>query len=930
MKKIKKLKYIIFALIVVFSFSNNIKAGSGYSMEGGSGTGGGDTSNPGGYKRTLGTLGYRVSLVYYKPGDTTSLKILGHQNFIAKNFSSKYKNGVTGLKISYSGTKLNFLKPTYSPSFYKSRVTFGEDPAIPDFSIGISPNGCTEGCDYAYDFNTVTGYYSAKASQGEAVLKQEISKMFGMSIETIASNNNIPCEGIKYMYILLEPMQVWGKPGEYYYGTVSELQYIASSKTPGITLNNQMASYITTPSTVFTDSDGTNATLNELVGVGSKASPGVNNNLTTKNKAWGVGIIWVGQVIKGCEECYVDSADVTKGELSCKNTDKNNEVTISEKWSKVACNTLTEADKKVAKVNTQFGKFVKKEGDCNVYCTTSAKLSLPGNISNGKYAGDFFQWPTIGGTYPLTMAETKTCVLVSTTGSYNNCNFDYKTVFDDNGSSTGGKETFSINFTGGTNKKINSEKLSWTKDAAYVSKTTASGQVFSITRKVEFKLPNNKNRYFNRITNEVSDIGVESSNVVDRSNGLETGFVSTSINDKTNVTYSLMLDNIKAGTSAKINDLLKNKTYTCTYNLSNLTLNYCPEGTARAGQPLYLNGRTYEQAVEEDCKVTVCPTSTPHSGKVINLNGRTFNQAVQQDCTCDVEESKDSDWDNLTITEKCNNDATCINKCSGIVLFCPKESTYPGKKVELNGRTYSEAVQQDCYDNDCKENCVTTTLPSAANEIKVKKTECNGKLCGINYYCPQEDSTMDPTNCITQQLKIRGFSTGLEGYSQANAAGVLSNIFTSCKMTVCESGKRIIYRVIDLDNPFPGKYNRSYVSGFSNTNTNGRYPGANWNEIVLVKNKILNARGVKGYNLYNKTPLYTIKLTPDDIQNIREYNKNHEYSDFNLKCKTSGSTTKCISTFLHEKFSKILTSGTCKHLSEGSSVDDFNKCYNEG
>ncbi len=84
----------------------------------------------------------------------------------------------------------------------------------------------------------------------------------------------------------------------------------------------------------------------------------------------------------------------------------------------------------------------------------------------------------------------------------------------------------------------------------------------------------------------------------------------------------------------------------------------------------------------------------------------------------------------------------------------------------------------------------------------------------------------------------------------------------------CEksNGLNIIYRVIDLDNPFPG------------TDAKGRSPGVNW---IGHEDIIKNNRGVEGNALYNSNvePLYSMTLTPALIKEIRAGN---QASDPNL------------------------------------------------
>lgn len=107
----------------------------------------------------------------------------------------------------------------------------------------------------------------------------------------------------------------------------------------------------------------------------------------------------------------------------------------------------------------------------------------------------------------------------------------------------------------------------------------------------------------------------------------------------------------------------------------------------------------------------------------------------------------------------------------------------------------------------------------------------------------------------------------------------------------------IIYRPIDLSNPFPGK------------DGEGRKIGYNWRVDDDISDSYKN--NVEKYitsrqDVYSKTPLYSVTLTPSIIKEIRKYNKDNDYGDNNtLSCDENG--YYCYSTFLrNEKFSNMI------------------------
>lgn len=78
----------------------------------------------------------------------------------------------------------------------------------------------------------------------------------------------------------------------------------------------------------------------------------------------------------------------------------------------------------------------------------------------------------------------------------------------------------------------------------------------------------------------------------------------------------------------------------------------------------------------------------------------------------------------------------------------------------------------------------------------------------------------------------------------------------------------VIYRVINLNNPFPN-----------------REPGSNWNKENYVNDYITKNRNVNTEEVYTKEPMYEITLDPSLIREIRNDNKSVNYGDLNLYCK---------------------------------------------
>lgn len=124
-------------------------------------------------------------------------------------------------------------------------------------------------------------------------------------------------------------------------------------------------------------------------------------------------------------------------------------------------------------------------------------------------------------------------------------------------------------------------------------------------------------------------------------------------------------------------------------------------------------------------------------------------------------------------------------------------------------------------------------------------------------------------------------------------------------------GKKVIYRPIDLTDPFPS------IEG------DGRKTGANWcsgtnckNTNSVVDSVILNNRKVTGDAVYNLEPMYSFTLTPSIINQIREYNQTRVYDDVDMSCDKNNKGNNvlgkhCISEYLTDLIELTNATGTC-------------------
>lgn len=146
------------------------------------------------------------------------------------------------------------------------------------------------------------------------------------------------------------------------------------------------------------------------------------------------------------------------------------------------------------------------------------------------------------------------------------------------------------------------------------------------------------------------------------------------------------------------------------------------------------------------------------------------------------------------------------------------------------------------------------------------------------------------------------------------------------------SGINIIYRTIDLSNPFPDIDGGGRKVGSNWCSDTGINPCANNNSIVtdVIKTDVMS-----------QEPMYSFTLTPSVIRQIRNYNKGVDeynnkrtYSDFYLNCEANTGKA-CLSSFISDLINKNLNgsgvdakaTGKCI-TGEKNRINDFYGCQN--
>ena len=138
-------------------------------------------------------------------------------------------------------------------------------------------------------------------------------------------------------------------------------------------------------------------------------------------------------------------------------------------------------------------------------------------------------------------------------------------------------------------------------------------------------------------------------------------------------------------------------------------------------------------------------------------------------------------------------------------------------------------------------------------------------------------------------------------------------------------GNTIIYRTIDLKNPFPGQTNYKRQTGAnwcSYNSTTGKINCKNTNNVATTH--IQNNRKNKDESVYNLEPLYEVDLNATNMKAIRKYNRegDHKYDDFTLTCEKG----TCKSTFLRDSKYSLNLTGVCNT----SNYNDLRTCAERG
>ena len=447
-----------------------------------------------------------------------------------------------------------------------------------------------------------------------------------------------------------------------------------------------------------------------------------------------------------------------------------------------------------------------------------------------------------------------------------------------------------------SNRKINDKLETYNIKTTLLNSDRQDGQLksFTLESKYNVRMNENINRFYNKITNEVSD--VNKTGYYDRGEGVIslTRTINTfGLNNKIN-DYKMEISDFKnVGIDDTFDDLLNGSSYICQYRITDKSNCKCPIGTKNEGDSVY-NLSAYIKS--ENPKVIASNTDVTSS--CVELQKKYCNYEIEE------EYCKKDDGTKVNITD------------------CIKNQT--NKTYE---EAYSTCEKENCKSNNnyCSKNCLYVDKQIGNTVYTIQKCNNNTEICGFYLHCIDEKETSQSyLDLVSQRVNTKNIVITLRnGLYNGNIDGVINNIESSIRSldsNICgiKKNSKAVYREIDLENPFPGKSGEIRESGY------------NWKSEQIINEIITDNRGATTNQIYNKEPIYTITLTPQIINKIREYNKNNTYEEL-LKCNDN----VCISDFIHGNDNSLKSMGilsgisNCTTLNASSSSSAFNSCYNE-
>lgn len=285
-------------------------------------------------------------------------------------------------------------------------------------------------------------------------------------------------------------------------------------------------------------------------------------------------------------------------------------------------------------------------------------------------------------------------------------------------------------------------------------------------------------------------------------------------------------------------------------------------------------------------------------------NHTTYNLISNVDSACTSATLSDA-YKYSCSGNECSKANTELKKCNNVEM-----TRYADQTFSIDGDLYRYVLKQSPYMNySINASAYSNALYNGLNYIDIG----HGNL-------PVSYSTSDGEKSISLEYSKLGHIK-----SSDTVTTVLDKILSeqstdynkwNCKYVVTSelippetnnSGIDVIYRPIDLVNPFPD------IDGA------GRNVGSNWcdGNICHNENNLIKAI-ITEYDMPSE-PMYSFILTPSIIQQIRKYNSSNSYLDFNLKCE--GQTGRaCVSEFVTQMINGNLNNSSFNAQASGTCV----------
>ncbi len=225
-----------------------------------------------------------------------------------------------------------------------------------------------------------------------------------------------------------------------------------------------------------------------------------------------------------------------------------------------------------------------------------------------------------------------------------------------------------------------------------------------------------------------------------------------------------------------------------------------------------------------------------------------------------------------------------------------------GCHIDESGQHYCHggACSKDEYLKECPYSCTQDgDKYYGTGGYEVTKEQYESECPGDGGEC-ENKCDPDPRECKN------GNCDGVDICSQCEGGKCCPDTENVCPVNgQCPTPARqaLIYRAVDLTNPFPGQtdYKRATGNNWCAWDINKGGISCK-NDNGVVQGEITNARGSQGAAIYSKTPLFTFDLDNASISAIRNYNKqqrrsDNDYNDYTLQCRDN-KVGSCESTFI--------------------------------